>query len=120
MLAAILIRQTLSALTDGRVVPHPMPENMAKTLPYITYQKISGSALQTLDEYTGEDRVRVQVNVYHSTVIDVEQLGIAVKKALVNQPHSAVEISGERSEHDTETNTDSVQIDFMIWQNGCN
>lgn len=71
MNASQLIYSTFSDLVAGRVYPHLIPETADDTPPYVIYQIISTMPITTLDGITGHERVRVQLDAYHSDYDDL-------------------------------------------------
>lgn len=66
MNASHLIYTTLSPLVSGQVYPHFIPETADDTPPYVIYQIISTMPITTLDGITHHERVRMQLDAYHS------------------------------------------------------
>ena len=66
MNASHLIYTALSPLVSGQVYPYFIPETADDTPPYVIYQIISTMPITTLDGITHHERVRMQLDAYHS------------------------------------------------------
>ena len=65
MNAGEIIYGALSDLVDGRVYPLKIPEMADDAPPYLVYTPISSLPTQTLDGISGDEWVRVQIDLYH-------------------------------------------------------
>lgn len=115
------IYQTLADLVDSRVYPLVVPETIINKPPYIVYQFVNGEPTNTLDGYTGNSRVLVQIDVYHSNYDDcltlakqvIWQIDTNIKNAVFDSSQSLFE------------NLDSTAIlyrqclEFFMWQSDC-
>lgn len=114
MRASYAIYQALGYLVADRVYIAPRAETADKTIPYITQQLISSVPVNTLDGYTGHDRCRVQIDVYHKTFHDCELLASRVKRAINNVVAGAPVIDSAMSSFDTDSNLYRISIDVFI------
>lgn len=113
MRASYIVVESLKHLASGRVFVAPRKKNDDQGVPYITYQIISKTPVNTLDGYSGHDRVRVQINVYAHTYNDCELLMARVKRSF-NRSHGAPEI-GSVTAHQYESDTDLNQLSCDVF-----
>ena len=66
MNASEIIYQTLSQIVDGKAYPLFVPESDSLSVPYLVYTPVSSVPVQTLDGISGDEWVRVQIDIYHS------------------------------------------------------
>lgn len=111
--ASVIVVQSLGYLVDGRIFPAPRSDADDQTVPYITYQTISSVPLNTLDGYTGHDRVRVQIDVHTNTLSDAEVLMHKVKNALNNSAGSP-QLDTVETNRDPETRLWRASLDVFI------
>ena len=116
MLAGELVYQILKARFNELVFPAPRPEQAEKGIPYVTFQEISESPLNTVEAYTGHDLVRMQINVYAFDSYIVKTLGKEIAHLMTEQNQLSCEFLGARSDYDEETKLRSRQLDFYIFQ----
>lgn len=109
----MIVVQSLGYLVEGRIFPAPRSDADDQTVPYITYQTISSVPVNTLDGYTGHDRVRVQVDVHTATLSDAEILMHRVKNALNNSAGSP-QLDTVDTSRDPETRLWRVSLDVFI------
>lgn len=120
MLASIMLIQTLNTVLAGKISPAPWPESSRPDPPYVTYQKIGTlEALQTLDEYVGAERIRMQINVYDKMQLNAEILSHDVKRLLCQQQLCACEYVSATTDFDADTGLYAEILDFYIWQSQC-
>lgn len=65
MQAGLILFPILSPLVSERVFPLVAPETADNAPPYIIYTPISAVPEQTFDGHTGDEWVRVQIDIYH-------------------------------------------------------
>lgn len=121
MLVSEIIYAVLKGPFNDRVGPHPLPEGFDKSATYITYQGVTNIPLNTVQGWTGHDRVRIQINVYNHEKLQAEKDANAVKWAMDQQKFSNCEIAEQRDGgFDEEAQVWGQEIDFYLWQNACN
>lgn len=82
MQAGLILFPILSPLVSERVFPLVAPETADNAPPYIIYTPISAVPEQTFDGHTGDEWVRVQVDIYHTDYDELLALHSQVIKAL--------------------------------------
>lgn len=117
MLVKEIIYSVLGPLFNDCVGPHPLPQGFDTNQTYVTYQGISGNPLNTVKGWTGHTHQRVQINIFHSDIIDCEKAKNRVIWAMDQQAYSSCVVVDERDEGlDEETQVYQQQVDFLIWQ----
>ena len=111
--ASVIVVQSLGYLVDGRIFPAPRQAQDSQAVPYITYQSISSVPVNTLDGYTGHDRVRVQIDAHATTLTDAETLISRVKHALNNAAGSP-QLDTVQTNRDPETRLWRASLDVFI------
>lgn len=95
---------------------HPIlaPQGTAK--PYVTYQKITGGPLETMDEAVGNTQnYRYRFISYATELIDAEAVNAALRSALkATTTFRAVHVF-EADDHELDTGLYSVTADYSIW-----
>lgn len=111
--ASVIVVKSLGYLVDGRIFPAPRSDADDQTVPYITYQTISNVPVNTLDGYTGHDRVRVQIDVHTNTLSDAELLMHRVKHAL-NNADGSPQLDAMDTSRDPETRLWRASLDVFL------
>lgn len=111
--ASVIVVQSLGYLVEGRIFPAPRSDADNQAIPYISYQTISSVPVNTLDGYTGHDRLRVQVDVHTDTLSDAELLMHRVKNALNNSAGSP-QLDTVSTNRDPETRLWRASLDVFI------
>ena len=114
----------LSALVSNRIYPMIMPQDVA--LPAVTYQKISGERMHTLQTDPGVASPRFQFNCWGSSYSSAKAVAVKVKDALKDFTGTLGGAGGvtvlrvvgpedELDDYDAETETFRTILDFFIW-----
>lgn len=120
MLASEIIYAVLASTFADRVGPAPLPEPFDhQSGTYITYQKISGVGFEDDYGWLGHDEVRMQINVYHSDIIECEKESTKMRWLMNSQNLCACSEEGSSAGFDSETQLYFEQVDFLIWQSVC-
>lgn len=102
--------------------PHPLPEGVDLSNGYVTYQDVSIVPQDSISGWMGFDQVRMQVNVYHKSKLEVTRNAHRIQKIFTKQnPYSGCSVVAGRSDFDDETMLYLQQIDFYLFQsdNSC-
>lgn len=116
-----MIEQTVyAALTTGsplptaagiRVYPVMMPQN--PTLPAITYSRVSGVPIVSLDGMSGLDCVRLQIDCWASTYLAAKNLATQVRTEMATlNALLLLDVDG----YEPDEKVYRVTMDFSLWQ----
>lgn len=113
----------LTALVSNRIYPKILPQK--GTYPAITYQKISGPRLHTLQTDPGTARPRFQISCWAQTYNQAKAVAKQVQIALQDFSGvmggvggvqvDAVLLENEYDAFEDETGLYQVPVDFIIW-----
>ena len=117
----------LSALVEARIYPMRAPQNAR--LPFITYQRISGPRLRSMQGASGQANPRLQVDVYGGSYASVKAAANEVRLALDNFRGTIItgdgasvivrscSLDGDRDFLDTDADPQIFRVshDFIIW-----
>lgn len=118
MLASEVVYQTLGPLFNDQVAPAPLAQGQQVSGTYVTYQSISEESLETVNDWTGYDHVRMQVNIFNHDSIECERDKNRAKFAMRRQKLSACVIAGGHyAGFDEATQLHQHIVEFFIWQN---
>lgn len=115
------IYNALAGLVENRVYPLVVPETIINKPPYIIYQFVNGEPTNTLDGYTGNSRVLVQIDVYHS---DYDEC-VLLAKGVIWQIDEKIKNAVFDSSQSLFENLDGTAIlyrqclEFFMWQSDC-
>jgi len=109
----------LIALISTRSYPYVLPQNI--TYPALTYNIISSTTEHAFGSDPGNEMRRVQVSIWDTTALSVENVGIQVKAALSRwsgaQANVTIEdsfLDNELDDYDPETKDFRTDLDFII------
>jgi len=115
----------ITDITSTRIYPEVLPQD--GTVPALTYQRVAGYEVASMDGVTGLARTTIQINCIAATYIEAKALRDAVRTALAGTSGTwgsttvqACYGDGERDLPDLAIGTDAnrrrvVSMDFEIW-----
>lgn len=107
------LQALLGSLADGRC--HPIVNQSAIIIyPYITYQVVSKTTLNTLDGASGLTLCRVQIDVFATTYSAAKTLARSVGIAIAHADVTGVQIFGFE-QFEAEANAYRVTLEYEIW-----
>jgi hypothetical protein len=117
--AFLLADPAVAALIGTRMTPLVLPQNTA--YPALTYQRISGQRLRSVDGPAGRARPRMQIDSWAETYLEAKALAAAVRRALDGYAGpmgaaqvGAVSLDDERDIHEDEPKVSRVTQDYLI------
>lgn len=113
MYAGQILYPILSPLVDDKVYPLIVPELTVNTPPYVVYTPVSAVAEQTFDGHTGDEWVRVQIDIYHKDYDELLTLSATIIQTL-NQALSLKVFSNNSQSIDDGLFRISLDVEF--WQ----
>ena len=121
--SALTADAAVNALVNGRIYPEMMPFDV--TYPAISYQRISTTTYQLLENVDDFTQVRIQVDCWDSSYSGVKALASAVKgaihgvRALGSQSvfHCFMDSMRDLSMIDGEREDRRISMDFMVYLN---
>lgn len=116
MLAAEMVFATLRSYFRDHVYPSVMAEDTE--LPAAVFQKVSGVAVNALDDgFQGVMQVRMQVDVYATTPEETSERASGVINLLTQQRHlDCLFLAGRGPELVQEARLYRESLDFSIWE----
>lgn len=103
-----------SALTSSRVYPVLLPQQAA--FPCVTYQRISGGRIYSLQGYANLQRSRIQVDCWGTSYGDAKNLYYQVKEAMETAGTlKAILITRPDDMYDDDSGIHRVSCDFSVW-----
>lgn len=112
----------LSALVSDRIYPNLAPQSV--TLPYVVYERVSGTRIRALNADTDLASPRYQFSVYSNSYLEAESVIEQIRAALqrytgtVGSPGVVIEdctIESETDFYDAQTELHERTMDFLIW-----
>ena len=115
MLAETAIYNTLKPLVSGRVYPDVAPSNAVA--PYITYWKVGGQVIDTLDNAPpSKIHGRYQINVWGASRASVSALILQVEVAMYGMAGAVCKpIGSSMSSYEPDIPIFGAMQDFSIW-----
>lgn len=104
--------------TTARIYPLRAVEHAEDNPPYLIYNdSISNDPELTLEEFTGHENVRIQIDVYAKGYTACEELAIKVMWALDALPDT--EYIGNQSMPNPDNTLSRRTVEFYMWQSYC-
>lgn len=125
LVAYLLANAPVAALVGKRIHALVIPQKSA--FPAIRYQRVSTVRPRTKDGPTGDERVRLQVDVYATRFEGATALGRAVHDAIdafagvrsgIRIAWTSTEDESHNYEPQAEAGLYRVSLDFFIWNEG--
>lgn len=113
MQAGQILYPILSPLVDNKVYPLIVPELATHAPPYIVYTPISAVAEQTLDGHSGDEWVRVQLDIYHHEYDEILALSTKIIQTLNQALRLKVFSNNSQSIDD---GLFRIRLDVEFWQ----
>lgn len=114
--AADAVYNALKPLVNGAVWPFFRPADQ-NAVPYIVFSPVNSNPLTTVEGWTGENQVRMQIEVHHETFKQADDLAkeiIPVIDALTTVTASVQD--GIVNDRDVNTGLFSSLVEFLIWE----
>lgn len=111
----------LSALIGGRVYPGQLPQR--PSLPAITYQRVSTTAVATRDNsgYASLERPRFQFDCWGATRKEARTVAAALRHALATFPQASSPrvdvalLANDFDDYEPDTDRHRVIMDVFVW-----
>ncbi len=117
MTANVAVLEALKPFVNNAVWPFVRPSD-ADDLPYIVYSPISNNPLTTLEGWTGDSQIRMQIDVYADELSQADALSKQLIPVIENlESISATVQDGGTSGYETETRLFRCTVEFLIWEN---
>jgi len=114
--ANMAILEALKPLVNNAIWPFVRPPD-ADDLPYIVYSPISNNPLSTLEGWTGDGQIRMQIDVYAEAFSEAEELSKRLIPIIENlESVSATVQDGGTSGYETETRLFRCTVEFLVWE----
>lgn len=116
----LLTESTITSLVGARIYPVLLPQ--APTFPAMTYQRVSGSRVQSLTGPSGMAHPRFQIDCWAQTYDGAKELAAAVMTELDGYRGTmgdtrvgGVIVYGDRDIYEPDVEIFRVTIDITIW-----
>lgn len=103
----------VSALVSTRVYPLIAPQNV--TVPYLVYQRVSGSPVNEMAGYAGLENPRYQIDVYDDDYAGARALAVKVRTAMNAATVFTALQQSDTDLYEAEASLFRVTMDFSIW-----
>lgn len=103
----------VSTLVSTRIYPLVLPQDVV--LPAITYTRISGGQVSSLDGYSGLENPRIQVDAWAASYSGVKDLAAKIVTAMNGSATFSATILSDTDFFEDETKIYRVSLDFSAW-----
>ncbi len=103
----------VSALVSTRIYPLKMPQN--PVMPAITYRRVSGARISSIDGITQTDNPRYQVDVWGSSYDSVRSVVEPVIQAMDGSATFKAVMITDLDFYEDDTTLYRAAVDFSIW-----
>lgn len=104
---------TIAAVVNSRIYPLVIPQN--PTLPAITYQRVSGQHINTLDGFANLENAHIAISIYATRYDSAKELAEDVHKTMDEARTFRALLSNDADGYDPETGLFYISQDWSCW-----
>lgn len=103
----------IAAAVSTRIYPVIAPQNAA--YPHVTYQRISGGQVNSLDGYGGTENPRIQIDCWAETYAAAKSLAKAVMDSMLEATAFTALMISDQDLSELDQPIYRVSMDFSCW-----